>query len=217
MSQKVDKALLHLQSILPLKSHQDNCSKESKRLHQAILRSFIEKGRVLNTNEMKPLTSNVVASLISLQEQDLVVLDTNHHIIGAYPLTMEKREHKIQVDKFLLHAMCALDALSVSSLFQVDTVISSVCRVTQSKIHIKQSNGLVQNMKQASDIHVGIAWSAASTDSCCANNLCMEMLFLINTPVAQQWLADDENGREIFALADSVEFGGLFFNPLLAD
>jgi len=165
---------------------------------------------------MQLIANDLDTALLTLQQKDLIVIDEKNKVIGAYPLTMDNREHKILYQTSTTLAMCALDALSVSSLFQVDTVIRSLCRVTQQKIHITQNNRRVTNLIDSSDIHVGIAWSAASTDSCCANNLCLEMLFLINSSTANEWLRHDSNNREIFTLSESIEFGALFFNPLLA-
>ncbi len=215
MSAKVSTALKRLQAILPLKANQNSCSSDVKQLHQAILKSFIEKGRVLNNKEMFRITEHYQDALLTLQKKDLIVLDGSLNIIGAYPLTTEKREHEVHVNGFSLNAMCALDALSVSSLFKLKTVVSSACRMTQTKIYIEQDLGAVTNLTDSSDIHIGISWSAASSDSCCANNLCLEMLFLINTSIAQNWLSEDKNNREIFTLSESVEFGSLFFDPLL--
>ena len=41
--------------------------------------------------------------------------------LGAYPLTMEKREYAVQVNNHTVYAMCALDALAVSTMFKLDT------------------------------------------------------------------------------------------------
>ena len=65
-------------------------------------------------------------------------------------------------------------------------------------------------------IHFGIIWGAANADSCCADSLCMEMMFLRDGETARQWLADDPETREVFTLQEAVEFGGRFFSPLVS-
>jgi len=66
-----------------------------------------------------------------------------------------------------------------------------------------------------SDTHFGIIWGAAAGNSCCADSLCMEMMFLRDSEIAQRWLADDPDNRELFTLPEAIEFGGRFFAPLL--
>ena len=133
---KINTALQRLISVLPLKDNQDKCSAEIKKLHQAILRSFIENGRILNREEMAQYTKDVDDALAVLKAYDMVVFSANGGAIGAYPFTMEKREHSIQVNNHTVYAMCALDALAVSPMFDMDTQISSQCRVTHHAINI---------------------------------------------------------------------------------
>ncbi len=52
MTVKVEKALGRLVRILPLKEKQESCGAEIKDLHQRILRSFVENGRILTKDEM---------------------------------------------------------------------------------------------------------------------------------------------------------------------
>jgi len=52
MTEKITKALSRLNKILPLKENQENSSLQLKKLHQHILRSFVEKGRILNKTEI---------------------------------------------------------------------------------------------------------------------------------------------------------------------
>ena len=213
---KIDKALEKLISVLPLKDNQDKCSAEVKRLHQAILRSFVEKGRILNREEMVLYTTDIDNALTVLKNHDMVVFSAKGTAIGAYPFTMEKREHAIQVNNHIVYAMCALDALAVSPMFDMDTQISSECRVTHDAITIRQSNQTTTNLDEVGKVHFGIIWAAANDGDSCANSLCMEMIFLRDEKIAQQWLVEDSINREIFSLREAVEFSARFFVPLMA-
>jgi mercuric reductase len=108
--------------------------------------------------------------------------------------------------------MCALDALAVSPMFNTPTVIDSQCRVTGEKIHIEQ-NG-TDFSGATLDAWFGINWGAASTDTVCAESLCMEMMFLANESVAREWLAESPETRDIFDLPAAIEFAAAFFVPL---
>lgn len=211
---KIDTALTRLINLLPLKDNQDKCSPEVKKLHQAILRSFVEKGRILNRGEMAEYTDDVDNAIITLKNYDMIVVADNGEVIGAYPLTMEQRVHAVQVNNHTVYAMCALDALGVSPMFGMDTEISSQCRVTQDSIFIKQSKKTITNLNETGGVHFGIIWAAASEDGVVANTLCLDMIFLKDKKIAQQWLAEDSANREVFTLEEAVEFSARFFVPL---
>jgi mercuric reductase len=154
---------------------------------------------------------------VVLKNNDMMVFSCNGEPIGAYPFTMEEREHKVRVGGHIVNAMCALDALAVSPMFELKTEISSKCRATGTPVTIKQDGLIIENPDQAGGIRFGIVWGAASSCSCCANSLCMEMMFLRDGRVAEEWLSVDPGNREVFTLAEAVEFGSRFFVPLMAD
>ncbi len=81
---------------------------------------------------------------------------------------------------------------------------------------IRQAGKKIENLDEAADIHFGIIWGAASSCSCCANSLCMEMMFLKDGKIAESWLAEDKGNRETFTLQEAVDFGARFFVPLMA-
>jgi mercuric reductase len=146
----------------------------------------------------------------------MVVVGNDGEPKGAYPFTMEAREHRVRVNGNTVNAMCALDALSVSPMFGVKTEIDSRCRVTGEPVNIRQSGMDIENAGEAGETRIGIAWGAANADSCCADSLCTEMLFLRDGKIAQRWLEEDPDNREIFSLQEAVEFGNRFFAPLMS-
>lgn len=213
---KLEQALNRLKSILPLKERQDACGTQIKELHQEIIRSFVEKGRILSREEMEHCVSNLEGAVNMLKERDMVVFTENGDPLGAYPFTMEEREHTVQINGHRVHAMCALDALAVGPMFEEETRVVSRCRVTGDPVSIHQAGNTILNPDEAGDVCFGIIWGAENTDISCADSLCMEMMFLRDSEIAQQWLADDPKNREIFTLQEAVEFGGRFFAPLVS-
>ncbi|MBF0469226.1 MAG: hypothetical protein HQK61_10155 [Desulfamplus sp.] len=216
MSNKVKTALARLMSILPLKERQENCGKEIKALHQMMLRSFVDKGCILTRDEMAQHVGNIDHAIKVLVDNDMVVFSKNGDPVGAYPFTMEVREHKIRVNGQEIHAMCALDSLAVSPMFGMKTRISSVCRVSGEPVFINQSGKIIENETGAADVCFGIAWGAASSCTCCAKSLCMEMMFLKDSDTATCWLEQNPDDREIFTLQEAVDFSALFFLPLMS-
>jgi mercuric reductase len=131
--------------------------------------------------------SNLEDAISVLKEKDMVVFSDDGNPVEAYPFTMEEREHVIRVRGHQVHAMCALDALSISPMFRVETQIISRCRVTGDPISIKQPGDTIENLDEAGDVHFGIIWGAKNTDSCYADSLCMEMVFLMTATRTSIW------------------------------
>ncbi|MBE0612529.1 MAG: hypothetical protein IH604_02565 [Burkholderiales bacterium] len=151
-----------------------------------------------------------------LGSKGMVIFSENGDPVGAYPFTMEAREHQVRINGHRVYAMCALDALAVSPMFGMKTQIGSRCQITGDPVDIRQSGSAIENPDAAGGLHFGIAWGAADADSCCADSLCKEMMFLRDGKIARQWLADDAGSREIFTLPEAIEFAGRLFVPLVS-
>lgn len=212
MNNVIETALKRLDSILPLLSGLQSLSPEDAALYCKLLNSYVQQGRTLSRDEAAGHVTNIDQSLNNIVDSKLIVLDTDGNPYGAYPFTSEEREHKVHINGVTAHCMCALDALSVSSMFNVPTVIDSVCRVTGESIHLEQSG--TDFTAGTLDAWFGINWGAAASDIACAESLCMEMIFLANENVAKEWLAQSPRTQEIFDLKSAVEFAAAFFVPL---
>lgn len=216
MTAKLEKALKRLTGILPLRARQNECSEQIRELHQQILRAFVTKGRILSREEMAQQVSNLEHAVSVLRNSDMVIFSADGEPVGAYPFTMEAREHQVRVNGHRVYAMCALDALAVSPMFGMKTQIDSRCGITGDPVNIRQSGETIENAAEVGDLHLGIAWAAADADARCADSLCKHMMFLGNAKVARQWLAHDAETREIFTLPEAVEFARRLFVPLIS-
>lgn len=211
---KIQKALDRLNGILPLYENQQKMSAPGIDLHRTVLRGFVDDGAMPDRVKMLDLAGGDENLLQELENSRTVVFDENGEPIGAYPFTLDSRDHRVTVNGHTVHAMCALDALSVHPMYRLPVEIDSVCAATARPIRIVLENGRLMN-NAAADVHVGINWSAASSCCSCADSLCTEMLFLSDKPTAEAWLAADPVGREIFTLNEALSFGSRFFVPLL--
>ena len=214
MNTKVRNAIDHLNKILPLTERQKKLSPELARLHQLILKSYIELGRTLNKAEITEHVENVNDSINTLRSNDMVVFDSNDEPVGAYPFTMEQREHKINVNGHIIHSMCALDALAISPMYNINTHIDSKCHITGDTISIDQLDQDVLNRNKNEDVHFGLNWNSA-TNNCCATSLCTEMIFLRDKEIAETWFSEDPENRETFNLENAIDFAAGFFKPLV--
>lgn len=213
---KIKNAVDHLNKLLPLAERQKQLNPETADVYLKILNSYVEIGRTLNKKEIASLTNNVEKTINTLRSNDMVVFDENDEPAGAYPFTMEEREHKVKINNHIVHCMCALDALAVSPMFNLKTTIDSRCHITDDKILIEQFDQEVLDKTLNKDVHFGISWSSAS-NNCCATSLCTEMIFLKDRKIADTWLAEDSENREIFTLDEAIDFATRFFKPLMSD
>ena len=207
-------AVDHLNEILPLAERQETLSNEIANVYQLILKSYIELGRTLNKAEIAEYVEDIDETINTLRSNDMVVFDENDEPVGAYPFTMEQREHKVNVNDHTVHSMCALDALAISPMYNVKTHIESKCHVTGDGIVIDQLDQKILNNEENKNVHFGLNWSSAE-NNCCATSLCTEMIFLKDKKIAETWLAEDPDNREIFTLNDAIEFATRFFKPLV--
>jgi mercuric reductase len=212
MNTEVSNALKRLDSILPLQSGLNSLSDEDAALYCKLLNSYVQQGRTLTRSEVADIVDNADQSLTNIVGSKLVVVDADGNPAGAYPFTSEEREHKVHVNGVTAHCMCALDALAVSPMFNIPTVIDSQCRATGEPIHLEQNGTDFDD--GTLNTWFGINWGAAASDKVCAESLCMEMMFLANEAVAKAWLAESPETREIFDLPSAVEFAAGFFVPL---
>lgn len=201
----IETALNKLNTLLPLKARQDSLEPELKLLHRNILLNFAKSGQGLDIDDK--------AQLKALAKNDLIVLDKQtSKISGAYPFSLKQTAHHITIAGAELYAMCAFDAISIAPVFDVSTKVTSHCHITKEAIELQQDGHHIQSIKPSNDIHIGIKWQ--STGSCAAESLCMEMVFLNDKAIAQQWMGSNEN-ISIFPLDDAIEFSINYFNPLI--
>ncbi len=212
---KVEKAIKRLKNILPIKSRLDEMDADSASIYLAMVNGFFELGRAPSINELGTTHSDARQIVAELGKQDMLTLDDNGEVTGCYPFTMEQRVHRIKINGNEVHAMCAMDALAPSSMFETSSEILSECAVTAEPVHIKLNNQTIQNKAQVAGVHFGINWQAASSCGSCADSLCTEMLFLKDTKTADKWLNEDADNREIFTLPEAVEFATGFFKPMM--
>ena len=213
----VDAALQRLNGLLPLTARQQALPPELARLHRAILRGFVSRGRPLQAEEIAGLLGNIepAAALERLAADDLLVLDAARGaVLGAYPLTLEATPHRLTVNGFHVNAMCALDALSVAPLFGMEVAIRSRCHITGEVIVIRQQGMELLEASPSRDIRLGVRWQ--DPQACAAHSLCLQMVFLKDAQIAHQWQGGNLQDIGLFDLDEAVAFGAAFFGPLLA-
>jgi mercuric reductase len=216
MSDIVTKAVERLNSQLPLQTRQDALSEPLKSLHREVIKSLVMRGRPPTRSEIAAAVgeSEVDNAIARLGKQDLVVLSSDkREVVGAYPVTSENTPHEVHVSGHTIHAMCALDALSVAPMYRLPVEICSRCRVTGEPVCIKQDDTRILEATPAT-VRVGVRWQKPSTDHA-AHSMCMEMVFLKDDAAAAAWHGGDLVNHTVFTLDEATQFGAAFFRPLL--
>ena len=217
MSDVIAQAVQRLNSQLPLKDRQDRLSESLKALHREVLNSLVTRGRPPTRSECAALVgeAEVDSAIARLGSEDLVVLSRDRReIVGAYPVTVEPTPHELHVNGHSIHAMCALDALSVGPMYEVPVEIRSRCRVSAEPVYIKQ-DGMRVLEATPSTVRVGVRWAMPSGDHA-AHSMCMEMVFLKDDAAASAWHEGDHANHSLFTPEEATQFGARFFRPLLA-
>ncbi|MDA8127712.1 MAG: alkylmercury lyase family protein [Betaproteobacteria bacterium] len=216
MNELIESSVLRLNQLLPLKARQDRLPPAFQALHRAVITSLVMRGRPPTRAEIAALVGEqqVDPALARLAGDDLVVLSADRReILGAYPVTAETTPHALEVNGHVIHAMCALDALAVSPLFECPARIRSCCRVTGEAIAIAQNGARIVDAQPATT-RVGVRWQAPA-DGCAAHSLCIEMVFLKDDDAAARWHEGDLQNHSLYTLEEAVAFGTDYFRPLL--
>jgi len=218
MQSSVSTALERLNAYLPLASRQARLPGHTRDLHRDILNFLFKKARApvaADFGNLLPAIPDLEAQLRILASHDLLVLDQKTGMpLGAYPLTSEKTPHQILIGDRCIHAMCALDAVSVASMFVAEVKIASSCQLTGIPIYIRMQDKNLLEVLPDHDCQIGIRWQ--SPGAVAAYSMCMQMVFLRNAEVAKSWRNNDADGVSLLGLHEAISLGASFFCPLMS-
>lgn len=214
MTDKISRAAARLNCILPMVRNLSELDADEALVHKTILHAYAMNGEAPEHRRLVSMVNDIAGTLASLQSRDLIVLDADGCIRGAYPFTSEPRIHRVSIGEHIVHCMCALDSLAVSPMFQQVTHIHSKCIISGVDIAIHQDIDRVLNPHENREVYFAIDWGAASDGASCADSLCGCMDFIKGEHPAKNWLAKSTH-YEIFTLYEAIEFATRFFMPHL--
>ena len=204
-----------LTAIIPLARCQAALPVAWRSAHRAILMGYADDGRPPSPADLEhlPGIDDAGALLSRLAADDMTVLDDDGKIVGAYPFTSEATPHCVIIAGVAVHAMCAVDALSMAPMFDRTTQIDSSCAISGQPLRISM-DGITISARQPAALRVGIHWAPASGHT--AHSLCRQMLFLLDEEAAAGWQAEVPEARRVYSLEQATALGAAFFVPLLA-
>lgn len=211
---KVAKAVERLEINLPLRHNQGLLPPELRQLHQAILRFYLKHGKapgMIDYDDVRGWKSGVDR----LAAERIIVLDQSGNINGAYPFVSEDREFRVVSEHGTVNAMCAFNALAISSMFKLPTRIESQCRLSAQNILIQQNGTKLTIVEPDLPLFAAINWDATDSVISCSASLCTEMMFITGETRARQWQAENQVNRELFSLGEAHALICAVFMPLM--
>jgi len=202
-----------LVALLPLAERLAQASPLAQQAYGRILERLRTRGLPVAAVDLREYDTVQFRQVVDeLAAADLVVADADHaRVLGAYPLTTETTDHRLEVDGVPLFAMCAVDALAVAPVTGSRVLIDSRCAVSGTVVRIQQ-DGDTLDLAEPAGVQVGIAWQ--DTGGCAAHSLCRDMVFLCDAPTAAQWRDTGDGMRDIYDLSQALALARQFFLPL---
>jgi hypothetical protein len=125
------------------------------------------------------------------------------------------REFRVVSDYGKANAMCAFDALAISSMFALPTRIDSRCRISGCHIVIEQNDASLRVIEPDTAVFGAIDWDARDSAQSCSVSLCTEMMFIAGGDNADTWRDLKPAGRELFTLDEAHALISAVFMPLM--
>jgi len=188
--------------------------------HQNILRFFLNHGQAPAIDDLIQASGlskkDINNNLEQLCHRDLIVLNDNGQITGAYPFTVKITEHMIRIDGVDNHAMCAIDALGAGAMANNDSHIQSCCRHCGCAIIIETDDNGSQ-IKSASPA-TSIVWSGVQDiDGCAATSQCTVMALFCSDEHLSLWQGKTmpkPMGHRL-TMSEGLQAGRAIFQPFL--
>lgn len=189
---------------------------------RTVLRLYADRGRPPSIGELVTETGiqadRVTALLGNLQLRDLVSLESgSERILFAYPFTEAETGHRVKLKGQLLHALCAIDALGVGSMYRTDVTIESPCRFCGKPIGIATtSEG--RTLRSVSPAEA-VVWYDFAYEGSAAASCCPVIAFFCSDGHLRCWLGDQRLPRQGVRLAidEALQVGRAVFGPVLAE
>lgn len=213
---KIENAIERLEKNLPIRHNQSRLPPAFRKFHQSILHYYLEHGKAPVASDFDS-AQDWGSAVKRLAAEHIIVLDDSGNIIGAYPFVTEARNFSVVTEFGPVNAMCAFDALAISSMFGLPARILSRCHVSDRKIAIAQNGDDINVIEPQEPVFSGINWAAAAGASSCSATLCCEMIFIVGEDNAASWQSKSSEHRELFDLNEAHAFISAVFVPMMSE
>jgi hypothetical protein len=190
-------------------------------VRRAVLDLYAATGKGPGVREIALITGlaaeRVAGSLRRLADRDLVVLDADGRIAGAYPFSDSDTGHRVELPAVSIAAMCAIDALGMGAMLAQDTAIRSSCRLCGGAVEIgtrDRGRNLVVVSPAGAVVWSGILYGGGGA----ATSLCTAQAFFCSDGHLERWRASGPAGGASgfrLSLEEAFQVGRAIFAPML--
>ena len=187
---------------------------------QSVLSRFVNHGRAPSVGEIADETGLEEGTarriLDRLQDRDLLRLAGEHGgIVDAYPFTERATGHVVDLGRYKLSALCAIDALGAGAMCGRDVAVESKCRACGTAVRLATAD---QGRSLASLSPSGtVVWHDTSYAGNAASSCCPRIAFFCSDEHLNEWLqtSDARSGRRLSA-EEALQVGRAIFGPVFA-
>lgn len=172
----------------------------ARRVHRAILRHFAATGGCPPAGDS--------AALDELQAADLVLRNETGEIRAAYPFSPTRTAHQVQIaDGPMVYAMCAIDALGISTMLDRPTTI------TCHDITIHVDGGTATWCPDTAVVYAGTTGQKTTS----ADATCCHINFFASPAAARDWAdRNPEISGRLLTQSEAIAAGIAEFGAFLA-
>jgi hypothetical protein len=192
-------------------------SKEEKNIKNFILSQSLVLGRIPFIDEImmeyKLFPSKKILSILNKFDQlDIIHMDNDKITIkAAYPFSSSETFHVVRLKRKgykKFYAMCAIDALGVSFMFNSDVSINSRCEHCSENIiiEIEENEIIFMNPKDV------VVWCDREYSCCAATSICRNINFFSSKNHFAKWQKEKPKRKgNLLEIEEAFYLGKLFF------
>lgn len=197
--------------------------KDENDIRRFILKRSPVMGRIPSLDEIRKefyqfQEEKINAIMNKLDHLDVIHLNKDKKsILAAYPFSDSKTSHKVSPKKLgfkRVYAMCAIDALGISFMFDCDVSIESLCGHCGENIEIEVKDNEITFLNPRNPV----VWCDMEYSSCAATSLCKNTNFFSSEMHFEEWQKGKSRRKgNLLQIQEAFYLGKLFFENRLKD
>lgn len=193
-------------------------SREENNIRKFILTQPPILGRIPTIGEIKKEFQKEEVDLIleKLDRLDVIHLE-NKTIVAAYPFSGAETSHKVHLKGMKnrpIFAMCAIDALGISFMFDTDISMESSCFHCGERIEIDVGDGEIIYLNPKSTV----VWCDREYGDCAATSLCRNINFFSSEKHFLDWAKERPKRKgNLLNIGEALDLGNMFFADRIED
>ncbi len=196
-------------------------TKDENDIRRFILARSPILGKIPSLDEVRKEFSHFQEEKINAIMNRLDNLDAIHlekdkkTIVAAYPFSGSKTSHKVSLKGKgykRVYAMCAIDALGISFMFDCDVLIESLCSHCGESIEIEVKDNEIVFLNPRHPV----VWCDMEYSSCAATSLCKNTNFFSSERHFEEWTKGKSRRKgNLLPIQEALYLGKLFFGNRL--